>query len=131
MRRVHPLWRGFFLACLLTAALVTTGGADWLSALRGDRQALTLLLMTALGAGLTSIPELLRRSKRTPVRPRRTQLLLCFLCGAAMALACGMAGTGRILSALAEGSAGAFAFVGTAALTAFVTARIAARRGRT
>lgn len=130
MRRVHPLWRGFFLACLLSAALVLTGGPDWLAAVDGDSQALALLGMTALGAGLTAIPGLLRRRKGKKEKPCWARLLICFLCGLAMALACGMAGTGRILSALAEGSSGAFAFVGTAALTAFFTARIAAGRGR-
>lgn len=131
MRRVHPLWRGFFLACLLTASLVLTGGPDWLSALGGDKQALVLLGMTALGAGLTAVPGLLRRTKAGVHRPGWLRLLTCFLCGLVMALAGGMAGTGRILSAMAEGSVGAFTFVGTAALTAFITARIAARRGHT
>ena len=44
-----------------------------------------------------------------------------------MALACGMAGTGRILPALMEGSVGAYAFLGMAALTGFITARIMGR----
>ena len=130
MRREHPLWRGFFLAGLLTAALVLTGGPDWLRALRGDRPALALLGMTALGAGLTAVPGLLRRRKSSQPKPRRMQLLTCFLCGMAMVLAGGMAGTGRILPALAEGSVSAFAFVGAAAATAFLTARITQRRRR-
>lgn len=44
MRRVHPLWRGFWLACLWTAALVLLGGVDWLAAYRGGRTALALVL---------------------------------------------------------------------------------------
>jgi hypothetical protein len=36
MRRVHPLWRGFFLACALTAALVLAGGPDSTAAFRSS-----------------------------------------------------------------------------------------------
>ena len=127
MRRVHPLWRGFWLACLWTAALVMLGGLDWLAAYRGGRTALALALGVAAGAFLATIPALVRhREDRS--RPRWARLVICFLAGAAMSLACGMAGTGRILPALMEGSVGAYAFLGMAALTGFVTARIIGRR---
>ena len=129
MRRVHPLWRGFFLACMLTAALLLTGGSDWLAALRGNIAAMTLAAMTAVGAGLCALPGLFRkRSKSTRRNPGWRRLVICFLSGMAMSLACGMAGTGRILPALAEGSSGAFAFLASAALTGFVTGRLVAGR---
>ena len=127
MRRVHPLWRGFWLACMWTAALVLLGGVDWLAAYRGGRTALALVLGVAAGAFLASIPALVRR-REDRSRPHWARLVICFLAGAAMALACGMAGTGRILPALMEGSVGAYAFLGMAALTGFVTARIMGRR---
>ena len=127
MRRVHPLWRGFWLACLWTAALVLLGGVDWLAAYRGGRMALALALGVTAGAFLSSIPALVRHREGRS-RPRWTRLFTCFLAGAAMALACGMAGTGRILPALMEGSVGAYAFLGIATLTGFVTARIIGRR---
>ena len=127
MRRVHPLWRGFWLACLWTAALVLLGGVDWLAAYRGGRTALALVLGVAAGAFLATIPALVRRREERS-RPRWTRLVICFLAGAALALACGMAGTGRILPALMEGSVGAYAFLGMAALTGFITARIIGRR---
>ncbi len=129
MRRAHPLWRGFWLACLWTAALTLLGGMDWLSAFRGDRTGLTLALAAAAGAGLTALPSLFRRREK-PSFPRWTRLLTAFLCGLAMVLACGMAGTGRLLPALMEGSTGAYAFFGTAAVTGFITVRLTGRRAK-
>ncbi|MBQ2953523.1 MAG: hypothetical protein IJE07_08185 [Clostridia bacterium] len=122
MRREHPLWRGFWLACLW-AALLLPGGVDWLAAYRGERYALILAAAVAAGAGLAALIALLRRRQRM-TRPRPMRMLTCFLYGAAMALACGMAGTGRILPALLEGSTGACAFAGTAAVSACLTARL-------
>ena len=128
MRRVHPLWRGFWLACVLTAALVLLGGPDGLAVFRGERAPLVFAASAALGGLLASLPgRFRRRGQRTPL-PRWPRCLLCFLCGAAMALALGAAGSGRVLFALYEGSTGAYAFAGAAALTGFVTARIAGRR---
>ena len=130
MRREHPLWRGFWLACVYTAALVMLGGVDWLGAYQGRRTALTTALAVLAGAALASLPGMLRRRGKRRVRPAWQRLLNCFLAGAAASLACGMAGTGSIISALFEGSAGAYAFMGTAGLTAFVTARIAGKGAR-
>lgn len=123
MRRGHPLWRGFWLACLWTATLVLLGGVDWLAPFRGDESPLILALATAAGASLVTLIRLLR-GRASFVRPRPARMLVCFLSGAAMALALAMAGTGRILPALLEGSAGAFAFAGAAALSSFVAARL-------
>lgn len=128
MRRVHPLWRGFFLSCVLTTALVLLGGPDEIAVFRGERMPLVFAGSAALGALVASLPgRFRRRGQRTPL-PRWTCCLLCFLCGAAMLLALGAAGSGRVLYALYEGSTGAYAFAGAALVTGFITARIAGRR---
>ena len=127
MRRVHPLWRGFWLACVYAAALVTLGGVDWLGAYQGRRLLLVMALAVLAGAALASLPGMLRRREKRGDRPSWQRLLTCFLAGAAASVACGMAGTGRILPALFEGSVGAYAFVAMAGVTGFITARIAGR----
>ena len=130
MRRVHPLWRGFWLAVVMTAALVLVGGVDWLAAYRLDRQAAALGTGTTAGALLASLPgRLLRRGTR-PARTTWQGCLRAFLCGCAMVIAAAAAGSGRILPALMEGSAGAYAFVPAAWLSGCITARIAGRRTR-
>ena len=130
MRRVHPLWRGFWLAVVLTAALVLLGGTDLLAPYRLERRAIAFSLAAAAGAFLAALPGRLKRRSRL-TRPRALRCLTCFLSGIAMSVACGMAGTGRILPALMEGSAGAIGFAAAAAVTGLITARIAARRART
>lgn len=127
MRRVHPLWRGFWLACMYVSALVTLGGVDWLGAYQGRRAPLALALAVLAGAALTLLPGMLRRRGKRVCRPSWQRLLTCFLAGAAASVSCGMAGTGRILPALFEGSVGAYAFIGMAGVTGFITARIVGR----
>ena len=127
MRRVHPLWRGFWLAVVLAAVLVLLGGTDDLAPYRLDRQALAFALMAAFGVLLTCLLGWLTRRKRLH-RPRWRRCLTCFLAGLAMALSLGLAGTGRMLPALLEGSVGAIGFAVTAGLTGFITTRIMARR---
>lgn len=125
MRRVHPLWRGFWLAMVLTASLTLLGGVDWLAAYRLDRRALALCGAATAGAFLAALPGRLRRRRERPPRTTWQRCLRAFLCGAAMTLAAGMAGSGRILPALMEGSTGAYAFVGAAWAAGFLTTRIA------
>ena len=127
MRRVHPLWRGFWLAVVLTAALVLLGGTNELAPYRLDKRALAFALMAAFGVLLSCLPGWLMRRNRLH-RPRWRRCLICFLAGLAMALSLGMAGTGRMLPALLEGSVGALGFAAAAGLTGFITARIMARR---
>ena len=131
MRREHPLWRGFWLACVWTTALVMLGGVDALAAFRGTERGLILAGATLAGGFLADLPRRMRHRGEPSARPRLPRLLTAFFCGLAMILALGMAGAGRILPALLEGSTGAYAFVGAAGLTAFLTARIAGRRERT
>ncbi|MBQ8556812.1 MAG: hypothetical protein IJ438_13215 [Clostridia bacterium] len=130
MRRVHPLWRGFYLSLTLVAAIVLMkGGVDALAAYRLDRRGLVLMAMTAVGAFLAALPGRLRRRKeaRSP-RPRWQRCLARFVCGAALALGLGLAGEGRILASLMQGSTGAYAFVAAAWVSGFITVRIAERR---
>ena len=129
MRRVHPLWRGFWLACLWTAALYLLGGPDWLAPYRPEWAALAFTLSCAAASLLLSLPAIIRGRASHP-HPHWAQLLTAFMSGLAMVLACGMAGTGRILPALLEGSVGAYAFLGAAALSGLITARLLGRRGR-
>lgn len=125
MRRVHPLWRGFWLAVVLTAILTLLGGMDVLAVCRLDRNLLVLAGAVVTGAFLASLPRRLRRRGGGHAAIQWRRCLRAFLCGAAMVLAAGMAGSGRILPALMEGSVGAYAFVGAAWLAGFVTVRIA------
>lgn len=130
MRRLHPLWRGFWLAMVLTAGLVLLGGTDWLAAYRLDRRALALAGGITAGAFLASVPGRLLRRGGGRQRTTWQRCLRALLCGAAMTLSAGMAGSGRILPALMEGSAGAYAFAGTAMLTGLLTVRLIGRRAR-
>lgn len=130
MRRVHPLWRGFWLAVVLTAILTLLGGMDVLAVCRLDRNLLVLSGAVVIGAFLASLPRRLRRRRGGHPAIQWRRCLRAFLCGAAMVLATGMAGSGRILPALMEGSVGAYAFVGAAWLAGFVTVRIAQRAER-
>ena len=128
MRIEHPLWRGFFLALCITAAMVLLPTSDELSPYQLDRRMLAYAAATAVGAFLGAIPGWLGKRRRGE-HPTWQRCLRAFLCGGAMSLALGMAGTGGMLAALLTGSAGAFAFWGMAALTGLITVR-AAERGR-
>ena len=130
MRRVHPLWRGFWLAVALTAARVLVGGVDELAALRLNRRAMALAAAMLLGALVVTLPRLLRKHREKTPRPTWKRCLTAAGCGGAMALGCGLAGSGRILPALAEGSIGGYAFVLAAWIAGFVAVRVAGRRRR-
>lgn len=124
--RIHPLWRGFWLAAAMAAGLVLLGGIDSLGVFLLDRQAVAFAGAVTVGAFLGGLPALLRRG-RLPGRFPWRRALRGFLCGVGMALALGMAGDGRILPALMTGSTGAYAFCGMALLTGFLTAHIMGR----
>lgn len=128
MRRVHPLWRGFWLAAALVTVRLLTGGPDGLAAYRLDRRILALSFAVTAGAFLAALPGRLRKGRRMPGKPALSRCIRALIAGAAMALGLHMAGGGRILPALMEGSAGAYAFAGTAWLTGLLTVRIAGRR---
>lgn len=129
MRRVHPLWRGFWLALALTAALLLSD-VDALMAYRLNRRMLALCGATALGAFLAALPGRLRRLRERPEKPRWTRCVTALVCGVAMSVGLGLSGSGRILLSLAEGSTGAMAFVLAAWGTGLITLLIAGRRLR-
>lgn len=140
MRGQHPLWRGFFLAAALTAIRFFLGETDALSAFRGERPALFLCAAMTLGGLLAALPSLLRSAARarsaggfsakaSHARPSVRRLILCFACGAAMALGIGVAG-GNVLSALLSGSAGAYAFCAAALAAGFAVVRLSERRAK-
>lgn len=128
MRRVHPLWRGFWLAAALATVLLLTGGPDGLAAYRFERRSLALVFSATVGAFLAALPGRLRKGRVLPVKPALSRCIRALICGAAMTLGLHMAGSSRILPALLEGSTGAYAFAATAWLTGLLTVRIAGRR---
>lgn len=130
MRRKHPLWRGFWLAMSLVTALVLLGGTDALAVYRLERRALAFSAALAAGAFLAALPGRLKRNRQRPPRTTWQRCLRAFLCGAAMTLAFGITGDSRVLTALLQGSTGAYAFALTAGMAGFIAARIAGRRSR-
>lgn len=129
MRIEHPLWRGFYLALCIVAALMVLQPADSLAPYRLDRRMLAYAGALTAGAFLAAIPGWLGK-RRGGRRPSWQRCVRAFLCGGAMALAMGMAGSGGMLAALLTGSAGAFAFWGAALLAGLVTVRLMGRRRR-
>lgn len=128
MRRSHPLWRGFFLAAAMAAALFLLGQMDSLAPFRLERRPLAFAGALTVGAFIAALPAYLRR-KRPPVQRTTWQRCLrAFLCGAAMVIALSMAGSGSVIPALMTGSMGAYAFCALALAAGFVTVRIAERR---
>ncbi len=130
MRRLHPLWRGFWLALALVAVLTICGSTDALAPYRLERKPLALFAAVTAGAFLAALPGRLRKHRAAPEKTSWQKCLAVFLGGLAMPLALGMAGDGSPVFAAMQGSAGAWAFLGTAWLAGLVTARIIGRRVR-
>lgn len=128
MRRRHPLWRGFYLALVLTATLLLTGGPEAIAPFQGARRALAGCMAVTAGAFLAQLPSRLRKGRARPAPASWKRCAVAFFCGMVLTLSAGMAGDGRILPALMQGSTGAFAFVGAAWAAGFVTTRAAGRR---
>lgn len=130
MRIPHPVWRGFWLAVLMMASLVLMGFSDALAPFRGERRMVAFAGAITVGAFLGGLPGLLKkRSIPASWHPGPWhRYLLCFLGGAGLALSFGMAGDGRVLSALLTGSPGAFLFCGAALLSGLITIRVGGRR---
>lgn len=128
MRIPHPVWRGFWLAVVMTAGLVLMGFTDTLAPFHGDRRMIAFAGATVVGAFLGALPGRLRRGRTSRQHTTWQRCLRAFLSGAGMALAIGLAGDGRIIPALMSGSPGAFTFCIMALATGFITVRIAERR---
>lgn len=129
MRIEHPLWRGFYLALCIVAALILLQPVDELAPYRLDRRMLAYAGALTAGAFLASVPGWLGK-RRSGGRPSWQRCLLAFVCGGMMALSLGLSGTGGVLAALLTGSMGAAAFWGMALLTGVMTVRLAGRRRR-
>lgn len=127
MPRLHPLWRGFWLACAMAAGLVLLGFTDSLGPFRLDRRPLAFAGAITVGAFIGALPARLRKGARSSQSTTWRRALRGFLCGLFMALSLGLAGDGRILPALMTGSAGAYGFCLAALVTGFITVRIAGR----
>lgn len=115
MRRVHPLWRGFF------AALALSGSAAAL--LYEPDGALTLACGTAAGALLCSLPGRIRGRIRE-AKPGLRRLGVCFLSGMALQLGLAMLGPVRLLPALLTGSVGAASALAAALASGFLLLRL-------
>ena len=128
MRRGHPLLCGTLLGLTWTLLSLLFQGADWLAAWTMTREGMVLLIMTALGALMAAVPAFLRQkgTKRAPESVMDGAR--AFLCGIGLMLGLHLAGSGRIVSAMLEGSTGAFGFVLTAWVVGGVTALVAGRR---
>lgn len=128
MRISHPLWRGFFLACAMAAALFLLGQMDSLSPFRLERRPLAYAGALVVGGFISALPRRLTRRRSPAPRTTWQRCLRAFLCGAAMVIALAMAGSGSVIPALMTGSLGAYVFCALALAAGFVTVRIAERR---
>ena len=87
-----------------------------------------LLGMTAVGALIAAVPKLLRNRGSYWAHESALGCAGAFLCGVGMMMGLHLAGSGRIVSAMLEGSTGAFGFVIMAWIAGCVTALLAGRR---
>ena len=113
MHRGHPLLCGTLLGLTWTLLSLLFQGADWL---------------TACGALIAAVPKLLRNRGSYWARESALGCAGAFLCGVGMMMGLHMAGSGRIVSAMLEGSTGAFGFVIMAWIAGCVTVLLAGRR---
>ena len=87
-----------------------------------------LLGMTAVGALIAAVPKLLRNRGSYWACESALGCAGAFLYGVGMMMGLHLAGSGRIVSAMLEGSTGAFGFVIMAWIAGCVTALLAGRR---
>lgn len=128
MRKLHPLFRGTMLGLAWTVTALLLQGPDFLLAWQLEKSSLLLLGMTLLGALLAALPGFLRHRERVTVEWNLQSCLISVGCGVGMMLGLAAAGSGRILSALMEGSTGAFGFLLSAWIAGLVTTRLLGRR---
>ena len=113
MHRGHPLLCGTLLGLTWTLLSLLFQGVDWLA---------------AIGALIAAVPKLLRNRGSYWARESALGCAGAFLCGVGMMMGLHLAGSGRIVSAMLEGSTGAFGFVIMAWIAGCVTALRAGRR---
>ena len=124
MRRVHPLWRGFFAAAALSSVAIVLLNAP-------DSQAVPALAAgSALGALTASLPGRIARRDQQTARPGLRRLAVCFLAGMLLQLSLALLGTTSLLPALLTGSVGAAGAAAAALLTGLTLLRLLAVRER-
>lgn len=128
MRKQHPLFRGTILGLSWTVTALLLQGPDFLRAWQLEKPNLLLLGMTLLGALLAAVPGFLRRKACPSVTLDVKSCVVSVACGVGMMLSLAAAGSGRMLSALLEGSTGAFGFLLSAWIAGCVTTRLMRRR---
>ena len=128
MHRGHPLLCGTLLGLTWTLLSLLFQGADWLAAWSLEREGAALLGMTAVGALIAAVPKLLRNRGSYWARESALGCAGAFLCGVGMMMGLHLAGSGRIVSAMLEGSTGAYGFVFLAWIAGGVTAQLEGRR---
>ena len=128
MRKGHPLLCGTLLGLTWTLLSLMFQGADWLAAWTLEGEGAALLLMMAVGALIAAVPKLLRNRGGYWANESICECAGAFLCGIGMMMGLHLAGSGRIVSAMLEGSTGAFGFVLMAWILGCVTALAAGRR---
>ena len=111
MHRGHPLLCGTLLGLTWTLLSLLFQGADWLAAWSLEREGAALLGMTAVGALIAAVPKLLRNRGSYWAHESALGCAGAFLCGVGMMMGLHLTGSGRIVSAMLEGSTGAFGFV--------------------
>ena len=111
MHRGHPLLCGTLLGLTWTLLSLLFQGVDWLAAWSLEREGAALLGMTAVGALIAAVPKLLRNRGSYWARESALGCAGAFLCGVGMMMGLHLTGSGRIVSAMLEGSTGAFGFV--------------------
>lgn len=128
LRERHPLFRGTGLALAWTAAALLLRGADWLAAWHLESSEGMLLGASAMGALLAAVPGFVHRRAWLAEMDDIKTCVVAFVCGMVMMLALGLAGSGRMMVALLEGSTGGYAFWGMALVAAVLTQGVQRRR---
>lgn len=110
------------------ALVAAVSGCRLAGGVVAEREGAALLGMTAVGALIAAVPKLLRNRGSYWARESALGCAGAFLCGVGMMMGLHLAGSGRIVSAMLEGSTGAFGFVIMAWIAGCVTALLAGRR---
>ena len=135
MERMHPMWKGFWLAAAVVLAMLFVGHADVLPAysqaarLTGrdvllDRFVTAMAVMIVPGAFLASLPGRVKAKEQKAGKPTWQSLLMAFAGGVLLVLGLGIAGGGMAAGWL-FGGVGAWVFL----LAAWIVGAFLTRMG--
>lgn len=121
MEKMHPMWKGLWLAVAVVLAMVFVGHADVLPAysqaarLTGqnvplDRFVIAMAVMIVPGAFLASLPGRVKAKEQKGGNPSWRSLLMAFAGGILLVLGLGIAGGGMAAGWL-FGGVGAWVFL--------------------